>query len=453
NHLIATMAWTRKGQLLLKKGLKEEALSACRRAVEAAAALPPKEVNRLAALINLGVALWRNNKVEEALDTLREPTRLWSELPGEVPNRALGWWMIGEILETQERREEALQAYERGAAVEPSSHAIQFSKGHVLYELEDYESAEKSCQRAWDCANAPQEKFDALVLRGFAQSKQEHYEDAIRSYREAVALLPGEFSREWKLWVGLGEAYQASGRSGAALRAFQQGWRRDPRGKKSSALAVAISGAMLDLKQDDKALEFLEKEAVESAKEDPSGRLAFNYGVALYRAKRKTLARIQWKEAAAKGFPAAKDFLEKLEKGGSSTSAWLEYWFGDVTPAKRRAVGALLAAGALVVALLPMVKRDVIPWLNTGQDWNVMALTVAAFLALLALPVVGSLSLGPLKLDGVRSEASPGGGGAVDEELDKAIRSGVSSLATAGTGAGRSLQAPNPRIGPGGLGG
>ena len=160
-----------------------------------------------------------------------------------------------------------------------------------------------------------------------------------------------------------------------------------------------MGSALLDQKRDKEALDFLTK-AKSEAEADP--RIDFNRGVALYRLKKRGEARQAWKAAADNGLQRAAEYLQELEKRGAQSGVWIDFWFSGNSGWYRRLFGILLIFMLSLVSMLPIIKKDSlasVPWLNTGQEWTVIATPLLVLGILLALPSLSSLSVGPVKLE------------------------------------------------------
>ncbi len=406
----ATAAAVQKGLLLLRAGRSAEALESFDVAVAASESRPPDDVNRVLALLGKGLALSRLERPREAEGFLTSAAQASRGLLPSFPYRGLAWLSLGSFLADQSRQDEAINAFDKSLELEKNSVSAFIGRANAHLRLEDFERAEADFAAAMKHAteNEAQDRFDALVGLGQAQSGQGRYDDAIITFRQGLAARSPKLRPSTNLWLGLGGAYQGLGRTQAALRAFQNGWHQDARPKRSREVALGVSAVLLDLNRDEEALKFLQEARARTRADE---RLDFNLGIAHYRLKQKDKAREAWQRASKAGLQTADAALEELSPLRQTAAGWLDYWFGE-----GRGVGRKFTGGALLVMLgftliAPLINPGAIPLLNTGKDWSVTVSTVVVLTVLLLFHAIGKFSVGKDSLEVLPAQPAAGSGG------------------------------------------
>jgi Ca-activated chloride channel homolog len=98
--------------------------------------------------------------------------------------------------------EEALAQYEKALADLPNDAGAHFNRGNALYALSRFEEAGQEFLRATQ-ATPPGLKSSAFFNLGNTHFKNNKYEDAIASYRHALALDPANAGAKWNLELAL----------------------------------------------------------------------------------------------------------------------------------------------------------------------------------------------------------------------------------------------------------
>jgi hypothetical protein len=106
-----------------------------------------------------------------------------------------------------------------------------------------------------------------------------------------------------------------------------------------------------------------------------------------------------WEKASRP--PSALREAKALLKDAASTSpgAWVDYWFGGSVTWFRRGIGLLLSFGLVFVLSLVVAEKNLIPGIQTPIEWKVAAVLAGMLFALLLLPTVGRLKVGPSGVD------------------------------------------------------
>jgi len=168
-----------------------------RRAVD----VDPRNPNKAAALSNLGIALAQNGRAAEALQCFERSAAI-------APRNAETLYNLGNAQLAMQRHEDALESYERTLAVMPGHVAALNNRGNALSALRRSEEALASFDRALalapDFADAYSNRADALL--------------ALRRPDEALA----SADRALALKTGFAEALNARGNALRALKRFDE---------------------------------------------------------------------------------------------------------------------------------------------------------------------------------------------------------------------------------------
>ncbi len=121
----------------------------------------------------------------------------WS--PIESNNRATE---AGNASMKSGKPEEALAQYDKAVAELPNDPGAHFNRGNALFALSRFEEASQEFLRATQASN-PGLKSAAFFNLGNTHFKNNKYEDAIASYRHALALDSGNTNAKWNLELAL----------------------------------------------------------------------------------------------------------------------------------------------------------------------------------------------------------------------------------------------------------
>jgi tetratricopeptide (TPR) repeat protein len=129
---------------------------------------------------NLGVALYRQGKVEQAIACYRQA------LKGD-PLDSRTHARLGRALLSQGRLEEAAGAFRVSANLAPEVAETHFELGNTLHAIGRYEEAAQMYLRAIDCEPTYAEAFHNL---GVTRTMQHRPEDAVAAYERAIQIRP-----------------------------------------------------------------------------------------------------------------------------------------------------------------------------------------------------------------------------------------------------------------------
>jgi hypothetical protein len=193
----------------------------------------------------------------------------------------------------------------------------------------------------------------------------------------------------------LGRTYRKLGNAQAAEHAFRRGFKL----KASVEMASGVVDALAAQGAENKALEFLAKEA----RDLDQAELAYLRGVLLTRLDREdeamaelTVAARRWRAEDvrdARAITVAKA-LETHRGPRGGAASWSEHWFGRGTDARTRTLGVLLLAGLVAALAVPLAAPGELAPLKYGAGWAAITLPVTVLVLLLALPTVQTIKAG-----------------------------------------------------------
>jgi len=94
---------------------------------------------------------------------------------------------------------EALKRYESTQKIAPDDIDLSDEMGQSAYKARDFERAEKIYQQGSSTKMSKRERADAMHNMGNAQMRQENYEGAIESYKEALRINPNDEETRYNL--------------------------------------------------------------------------------------------------------------------------------------------------------------------------------------------------------------------------------------------------------------
>ena len=168
----------------------------------------------------LGDALAGRGALDRAVASYREALRLASPIPSEVANIHNN---LGNVYQLQGRLDEAIDAYERAAALQPDYAEAMHSLGVAWLKRGDPAKAAAWFERA--VALRPDDA-EAHYNLGLSCQSAGRPEAAIRHYERAVALRPSYA----EAYYNLGNVYRDRGMTSAAVKAYRkfvEVWRGD----------------------------------------------------------------------------------------------------------------------------------------------------------------------------------------------------------------------------------
>jgi len=267
--------WREQAASLRQEGRLEEAVSACRRAVEHAPGDAPawselahtlrlggrleeakEAANRAlelepqlaSAWINLGAVLLAQGETAQSIEACRKALELkpdfaeaWSNLGGALaasgdkagemdayrraldinPRLAPVWSNLGNALQEAARLTEAVSACRRAVELDPGLAAAWNNLGNALLEHGEHEEAIWACESALRLAPGIAEAWSNL---GGALHALRRYEEAVRAHRNAIEIQPGR----GRLFFNLGLTFQHCGRNAEAITHFRRALELEP---------------------------------------------------------------------------------------------------------------------------------------------------------------------------------------------------------------------------------
>ncbi len=151
------------------------------------------------ALFNLASLLQRENVREFGLILARLSLHLRS------PRLPIVQLLIAEILESQGRKEDALEAYDSVDFASPLSWSARLRAALLL---DDLDRTEAAVSRLRAMADERKARADALITVGDILRAEERYADAVEAYDQAVGRIPKLEKRHWSLLYSRGIAFE-----------------------------------------------------------------------------------------------------------------------------------------------------------------------------------------------------------------------------------------------------
>ncbi len=226
-------------------GKYEEAVSSLREALKLKARLH-------GANLFLGIAEFRLNHLDAAGAAVQKETAAY-------PKDAAPWMWLGVVRLAQDRPEDAAEALDKAAKLEPDDQDILYHRGraHLLVSKNSYERMFKVNSNSW------------LVHRVLAQAnaEAERHVDAIAEYEAAIKLAPTQPG----LHEELGTEYRSVNKIAEAEAAFQRELEIDPH----NVLATYKLGA-IEVEKGDGAKG---KELIEAAQREKPGLVHLDYNL------------------------------------------------------------------------------------------------------------------------------------------------------------------------------
>jgi tetratricopeptide (TPR) repeat protein len=193
--------------VLREKGLPDEAIASCRRAIE----IDPRHAR---AHNNLGIALGEKGQLDEAITSYRRAIEI-------DPRHANAHFNLALALREKGLVDEAIACYRRAIEIDPRHAYAHFNLGVFLQARGQVDEAIASYRRALDL----DPRFaKAHVNLGVALDGKGLVDEAIASFRRALELDP----RLAKAHVNLGQALQAKGQLDEAIASYHRSIELDP---------------------------------------------------------------------------------------------------------------------------------------------------------------------------------------------------------------------------------
>jgi tetratricopeptide (TPR) repeat protein len=229
------LAWSELAHALRLEGGLDEAHRAASRAIE----LGPRLAK---AWFNLGAVLLAQGETEQSIEAYRKALDLqsdfaeaWSNLGGALatlgdpsgeidayrralainPRLAPVWSNLGNALQGAGQLGEAVSACRRATELDPNFAAAWSNLGNALAESGQHEEGVRACETALRLAAGSAEAWSAL---GGAQHGAGRYAEAIPAHRRAIEIQPGNA----QLHFNLGVTFQHSGQSTEAIACFRR---------------------------------------------------------------------------------------------------------------------------------------------------------------------------------------------------------------------------------------
>lgn len=177
-----------------------------------------------------------------------EAERLLTEAIELVPDNPVTWLNLGRLLQQTRRWGDALDHYERAAALFPANARVSATLGQLYQRANRFADAEMQYRRTLEADPRPMH----LVSLGMVLLRQERIDEAVETFQAAIARNPKLSSA----YGNLGNAEQKRGNIEAAAAAYEQAVALNP---KDSMSYVSLGLAQLRLGRAREAIEIFER--------------------------------------------------------------------------------------------------------------------------------------------------------------------------------------------------
>jgi len=204
-YLIA-LAYLWQGDQLLAAGEKESALSAYRTVLSF-------HENSVQAHIKIAQVLQSQKRYSEALQAYNRGF-IVNDKPPMEPSLSNHLVALGDIFAQEEKWSEAIDAYQKAIMIKPTFKG-QFQLGKALYSLQRWDEAAKALQAA---VFLDPSQGKAYFYLGKAYSEQQLWQEASYAYEQALELIPSQ----GEIYKKLGEALGKQGKWQQAEQIYRQ---------------------------------------------------------------------------------------------------------------------------------------------------------------------------------------------------------------------------------------
>jgi len=218
-----TDIWINRGNtlVLLAKKMHDEALSS----FDSALTINPKDMR---ALSSKGEALEKNNELDAAMecyhkiiDIYPDELEFYDKILKLIPNEKTIWFKKGEVLDRQEKHEEALVCFDKALEIDPKEKEFLRSKAGVLGKLGRYEESVDTFKKGIEIDDK-----DKMLWKGMGSILQENgkLKEAKEAYESAIKL--DEHDKD--LWNNKGLILFEMGSLKEALDAYEKALEIEP---------------------------------------------------------------------------------------------------------------------------------------------------------------------------------------------------------------------------------
>jgi tetratricopeptide (TPR) repeat protein len=232
------------------------------------------------------------------------------------------------------------------------------------------------------------------VAQGRALSQLDDPKAAVEEFRTALAIKP-EHARVW--WEQ-GLVQSQLGRHLAANASLTRAWEL---GERTSSVAAARSAALIHLERYDDAVTFLESaRSVLDGSTDATAtsNALYNWAVAYYRLGDPGAA---YDRLDGVRSTQAYDLRLNLANARHSRGQWIDFWFGEGVPTRRRIAGTVLVAIVVLTVMLPIldsIDGKGLDWVSLSAPWQVALAPLISAVVILVLPSLQSVKFASLEV-------------------------------------------------------
>jgi tetratricopeptide (TPR) repeat protein len=128
------------------------------------------------------------------------------------------WIKLGNVFDKQDRNKEAVSAYQKAIAIDPSNAKNWYELGNIYFQMNDFENAVDAYTRSTQLAPDSGWAYNNLALTFVSQGK---YKESISLYQQSIDLLQVDKDKA-VAWNRLGNVYRKLNNYEQAVRAFTE---------------------------------------------------------------------------------------------------------------------------------------------------------------------------------------------------------------------------------------
>lgn len=166
------------------------------------------------AYLKQGEILQREQRYDQAIAAYKQATKLQTDFYE-------AWFTLACLQANLQQYEEALEAYDQAVKIASERYEAWYNRGNTLGRMRRYQESIESFDKAIsiDC-----KKYEAWFNRGSILKKLERYEEAIQSYQKAAELNP----ERSEIWYNQGNVFMNIDRHEEAIVAFDKALELSP---------------------------------------------------------------------------------------------------------------------------------------------------------------------------------------------------------------------------------
>ncbi len=176
-----------------------------------------RDTDRAVAWYHLGNVYHQLNRIQEAIEAYQKAAEL-------DPTYAQPWSSLGDVYRSLDQSEEAMAAYRQAIGLNPNEPWPYHYLGALHEQQEEYEAAITRFQQAIERHRADRDRAISWQQLGQVHFSQKRHQEATKAFRQAGALDP-----TYALpWYYLGDTYRVLNRQEQAINAYERAAELDP---------------------------------------------------------------------------------------------------------------------------------------------------------------------------------------------------------------------------------